>query len=376
MVHADGRLYLLMRNGETVVLAASPKYEVLAVNSLGGGRADQLLAGDLQRRHLHPHLQAPVVHRREALKRATLHGNPQPGASSHRSFDPRVTRGIAHAGPQPHESPGRFWSRLQSCSRGAGLIALPARRMSRGNAALATAAASPGDAGDTKKTTLRDWDPARDLPRPVASDKSVTFDYPDRLRPRAPAVPEGIQRDQPPEPGRAAPDERAGAELRLLHPDGRDESLVPVEPHESITDPVVSFDGQWVYFAKFHDMATGASASMTQAAEPQGRGRLQGPRADAQGRAAHDAAADAEHRRGPGGDRVAPARRTQPRPVPGRGRQGRVRQRPQRLPRRPRADAAGAAAVRHGRRRRQRRADRPAEPRHRPAPGRAARTAG
>lgn len=35
MVSAGGRLYLLMRNGETVVLAASPKFEVLAVNPLG-----------------------------------------------------------------------------------------------------------------------------------------------------------------------------------------------------------------------------------------------------------------------------------------------------------------------------------------------------
>lgn len=37
MVHADGRLYILMRNGETVVLAANPKFELLAVNKLGGG---------------------------------------------------------------------------------------------------------------------------------------------------------------------------------------------------------------------------------------------------------------------------------------------------------------------------------------------------
>jgi len=37
MVHADGRLYLLMRNGETIVLAANPKFEILATNSLGGG---------------------------------------------------------------------------------------------------------------------------------------------------------------------------------------------------------------------------------------------------------------------------------------------------------------------------------------------------
>lgn len=37
MVHADGRLYVLMRDGETLVFAAGPKYELLAVNSLGGG---------------------------------------------------------------------------------------------------------------------------------------------------------------------------------------------------------------------------------------------------------------------------------------------------------------------------------------------------
>lgn len=37
MVHADGRLYVLMRNGETLVFAAKPTYEVLAVNPLSGG---------------------------------------------------------------------------------------------------------------------------------------------------------------------------------------------------------------------------------------------------------------------------------------------------------------------------------------------------
>ena len=38
IVHADGRLYVLMRNATTVVLAADPaKYEVLAVNPLAAG---------------------------------------------------------------------------------------------------------------------------------------------------------------------------------------------------------------------------------------------------------------------------------------------------------------------------------------------------
>ncbi|QDU27896.1 outer membrane biogenesis protein BamB [Anatilimnocola aggregata] len=37
MVCAEGRLYILMRDGSTLVLAANPKYEVLATNSLGKG---------------------------------------------------------------------------------------------------------------------------------------------------------------------------------------------------------------------------------------------------------------------------------------------------------------------------------------------------
>jgi outer membrane protein assembly factor BamB len=37
IVHADGRLYLLMRSGETVVMVARPKHEVLAVNPLAPG---------------------------------------------------------------------------------------------------------------------------------------------------------------------------------------------------------------------------------------------------------------------------------------------------------------------------------------------------
>jgi outer membrane protein assembly factor BamB len=37
MVHAEGRLYVLMRNSETLVFAAKPEYEVLATNTLGRG---------------------------------------------------------------------------------------------------------------------------------------------------------------------------------------------------------------------------------------------------------------------------------------------------------------------------------------------------
>ena len=37
LVHADGRLYILMRNGQTVVLAAKPKFEILSTNPLDRG---------------------------------------------------------------------------------------------------------------------------------------------------------------------------------------------------------------------------------------------------------------------------------------------------------------------------------------------------
>ncbi len=39
-----------------------------------------------------------------------------------------------------------------------------------------------------------------------------------------------------------------GSDLVLLHPDGKEEVLVAVSEKESIADPQVSFDGQWVYF--------------------------------------------------------------------------------------------------------------------------------
>ena len=44
-----------------------------------------------------------------------------------------------------------------------------------------------------------------------------------------------------------------GADLMLLHPDGSEEVLVP-GGNGAVVDPYVSFDGKWVYYAKFHDM--------------------------------------------------------------------------------------------------------------------------
>lgn len=44
-----------------------------------------------------------------------------------------------------------------------------------------------------------------------------------------------------------------GADLMLLHPDGSEELLV-AGGDGSITDPVVSFDGQWVYFVRIYNL--------------------------------------------------------------------------------------------------------------------------
>lgn len=44
-----------------------------------------------------------------------------------------------------------------------------------------------------------------------------------------------------------------GADLMLLHPDGREELLV-AGGEGSITDPMVSFDGQWVYYSHLYNL--------------------------------------------------------------------------------------------------------------------------
>lgn len=45
-----------------------------------------------------------------------------------------------------------------------------------------------------------------------------------------------------------------GADLMLLRPDGSEELLVAGGEHGAITDPVVSFDGQWVYYTHIPDL--------------------------------------------------------------------------------------------------------------------------
>jgi hypothetical protein len=86
---------------------------------------------------------------------------------------------------------------------------------------------------------------------PVASDPSVKLDY-DIVYVRAPRAGDEVHK-------RFFTDFSSplvmepGADLMLLHPDGSEEQLV-AGGKGSITDPVVSFDGQWVYYVHLHNL--------------------------------------------------------------------------------------------------------------------------
>jgi hypothetical protein len=87
-------------------------------------------------------------------------------------------------------------------------------------------------------------------PPHASTDKDIKYDF-DIVYVRAPRRdPSGKSRwAEVGDPRTMEP----GADLVLLHPDGKEEVLVAVTEKESIADPSVSFDGQTVYFAKMHD---------------------------------------------------------------------------------------------------------------------------
>src|SRR5438445_332028 len=86
------------------------------------------------------------------------------------------------------------------------------------------------------------------VPPHISKDRAIKYDYP-IVYVRAPRTPNSNE-------GSWSSVRHLGhvpgSELMLLPPDGREEVLVPVEPNEAITDPYVSFDGEWVYYAKLH----------------------------------------------------------------------------------------------------------------------------
>lgn len=89
-----------------------------------------------------------------------------------------------------------------------------------------------------------------DVP-PVADDPDVTIDY-DIVYVRARRA--GDEKHQRFFTDFSQPvTMQLGADLMLLHPDGREELLVE-GGRGSITDPVVSYDGEWVYYSHLYDL--------------------------------------------------------------------------------------------------------------------------
>src|SRR5205823_4608952 len=103
----------------------------------------------------------------------------------------------------------------------------------------------------------------QDKPRPlnldpphILTDKSVKYDY-DIVYVRLPRkgfrTPSG-KFESPIWAQAGVPLQmHPGADLMLLHPDGKEELLVS-GGKGSVTDPFVSFDGAWVYYSHFHDL--------------------------------------------------------------------------------------------------------------------------
>jgi hypothetical protein len=88
-------------------------------------------------------------------------------------------------------------------------------------------------------------------PPPIKTDKEINYDY-DIVYVRAPRA--GDEKHKRfftdfSQPVTMEP----GADLMLLHPDGTEELLV-AGGKGSITDPVISFDGQWCYYVHLYDL--------------------------------------------------------------------------------------------------------------------------
>jgi hypothetical protein len=97
-------------------------------------------------------------------------------------------------------------------------------------------------------------------PQPIASDASVRYDY-DIVYVRARRA--GDQTHKRFYTDIAAPVTlEPGANLMLLHPDGTEELLVAGGDDGAVTDPYVSFDGQWVYYTFIHSLQGASQFSM------------------------------------------------------------------------------------------------------------------
>jgi hypothetical protein len=88
-------------------------------------------------------------------------------------------------------------------------------------------------------------------PPPIATDPTIHYDYP-IVYIRAPRDPDNLPEFANTHPPTMMP---GGSELVLLQPSGAEEVLVPAGATEAITDPYVSFDGEWVYYVRLHNVS-------------------------------------------------------------------------------------------------------------------------
>ena len=94
-------------------------------------------------------------------------------------------------------------------------------------------------------------------PKPIAADASVTFDYP-IVYVRSPRWVDDRGQKRPARWAEFAHifNVNPGSDLMLLKPDGSEEVLVAGRDG-AVQDPYVSFDGEWVYFTRFHEATRG-----------------------------------------------------------------------------------------------------------------------
>ena len=85
----------------------------------------------------------------------------------------------------------------------------------------------------------------------ISTDKSIKYDY-DIVYVRAKRAGDKVHKRYFTDFSQPVTME-PGADLMLLHPDGKEELLV-AGGEGSITDPVVSFDGKWVYYSHIYNL--------------------------------------------------------------------------------------------------------------------------
>jgi len=98
-------------------------------------------------------------------------------------------------------------------------------------------------------------------PPAITADKAIKYDY-DIVYVRSPRWVEANGKKYPARWAEFAHlfNVTPGSDLMLLRPDGAEELLVPGGAG-AIQDPYVSFDGDWVYYTKFHVASSDANAS-------------------------------------------------------------------------------------------------------------------